>query len=96
MIKVNRDVCIECMTCVTICPFTVLEESEKGIRPIKGKICIDCMHCGAVCPTDAISYKGESAIFSDELPVIGDGFIKDLKNHVMMRGIFRKSRCRVK
>ena len=85
MIKVNRDVCIECMTCVTICPFTVLEESENGIRPIKGKICIDCMHCGAVCPTDAISYKGESAIFSDELPVIRDGFIKDLKNHVMMR-----------
>ena len=75
MIKVNRDVCIECMTCVTICPFTVLEESEKGIRPIKGKICIDCMHCGAVCPTDAISYKGQSAIYSDELPVIGDGFI---------------------
>lgn len=89
MIKVNRDVCIQCMTCVTECPFTVLEESEEGIRNIEGKRCIDCMHCGAVCPTEAITYNGEPSILSDELPVISEDFHKDLKNHILLRRSYR-------
>lgn len=89
MIEVNKDVCIECMTCLTVCPFTVLEESEGGPQKIDGKICINCMHCGAVCPTEAITYRGESSILSDELPIIGEEFAKDLKNHILERRSYR-------
>lgn len=89
MIKVNRDVCIECMTCVTVCPFTVLEESAEGIRKIKGKTCLGCMHCAAVCPTEAVTYDGEPAILNDELPVIRDDFHHDLKNHILKRRSYR-------
>lgn len=89
MIEVNKDVCIECMTCLTVCPFTVLEEGDGGPQTIKGKICINCMHCGAACPTDAITYHGETTIFSDEMPVIGEEFIDDLENHIRKRRSYR-------
>lgn len=89
MIEVNRDICIECMTCLTVCPFTVLEEAEGGPRKIAGKTCIGCMHCGAACPTEAITYKGESTILGDELPIIGEDFFRDLKNHILMRRSYR-------
>ena len=90
MIKINRDVCIECMTCVSVCPFTVLEASDEGIGKADGKMCMACMHCGAVCPTEAITYRGEPSILSDdELPVISEGFHKDLKNHILMRRSYR-------
>lgn len=89
MIKVNRDVCIECMTCVSVCPFTVLEGSEEGVRMAEGKMCISCMHCGAVCPTEAITYNGEPSILSDEMPVISENFHEDLKNHILTRRSYR-------
>lgn len=89
MIVVNKDVCIECMTCLTVCPFTVLEESEGGPQAIKGKMCINCMHCGAACPTDAITYEGKPTILDDDMPVVGEDFVKDLKNHILMRRSYR-------
>ena len=89
MIEINRQVCIGCMTCLTVCPFTVLEETEDGPRKAAGKNCIGCLHCGAVCPTDAITYNGEPAIYGDELPVISDGFTEDLKNQILMRRSYR-------
>lgn len=89
MIEINREVCIGCMTCLTVCPFTVLEETEDGPRKAAGKNCIGCLHCGAVCPTDAITYNGESAIYGDELPIISDGFTDDLKNQILMRRSYR-------
>lgn len=89
MIEINREVCIGCMTCLTVCPFTVLEETEDGPRKAAGKNCIGCLHCGAVCPTDAITYNGEPAIYGDELPVISDGFTEDLKNQILMRRSYR-------
>lgn len=89
MIEINREVCIGCMTCLTVCPFTVLEETEDGPRKAAGKNCIGCLHCGAVCPTDAITYNGEPAIYGDELPIISDGFTEDLKNQILMRRSYR-------
>ena len=89
MIEVNKDVCIECMTCVAVCPFTVLEESDEGIRMAEGKKCMACMHCGAVCPTEAITYNGEPSILPDEMPTISDTFHKELKNHILTRRSYR-------
>lgn len=89
MIEINSEVCIGCMTCLTVCPFTVLEETDDGPRKAAGKNCIGCLHCGAVCPTDAITYNGEPAIYGDELPIISDGFTEDLKNQILMRRSYR-------
>lgn len=92
MIKVDREKCIECKACLAVCPFTVLEEVDGKPQRAKRKVCLKCMHCGAVCPTGAITYKKKPAVLADDLPVLGDGFAKDLKNHVLMRRSYRHFR----
>ncbi len=47
------------------------------------------MHCGAACPTEAISFSGKSSILMDEIPRVGEEFVKDLKNHVLRRRSYR-------
>lgn len=89
MIKVNRDVCSECMTCVAVCPFTVLEKSDEGIRMVEGKRCMACMHCGAACPAGAITYNGGSSVLPDELPAVSGTFHKELKKHILTRRSYR-------
>lgn len=89
MIKIDQDKCIGCMDCLAVCPFTVLEEVDGRPQKAKRKICLKCMHCGAVCPTGAITYKNKSAVLTGELPVIGDDFETDLKNHILMRRSYR-------
>ena len=58
MITVNRERCIQCMTRLSVCPFTVLEETDGIPKKIDGKYCMRCMHCGASCPTEAIFMMG--------------------------------------
>ena len=89
MIEISRDKCIQCMTCLTVCPFTVLEEVDGFPRKIDGKYCMRCMHCGASCPTEAITYDGKPSILSEDIPLIGDNFAKDLKNYLLRRRSYR-------
>ena len=89
MISINEDVCIECMTCVSVCPFSALEDVEGFPQLISPERCIRCMHCGAACPTEAISFSGKSSILMDEIPRVGEEFVKDLKNHVLRRRSYR-------
>lgn len=89
MIKIDENVCIECMTCLSVCPFTVLQEIDGKPQLAEGKFCLDCMHCAAICPTEAITYDEEPAILPEDLPRIGEDFAKDLKNHILMRRSYR-------
>ena len=89
MIKIDTDKCIQCMTCVTVCPFTVLEEVDGLPVKVDGKYCMRCMHCGASCPTEAITYDDKPTILSVDIPQVSDGFHKDLKNHLLRRRSYR-------
>ena len=89
MITINQDRCIECMTCVTVCPFTVIQEIDGGPQLAPGKNCIGCMHCSAVCPTEAILLHGKPAIFLEDIPKLGDDFAGDLKSHILRRRSYR-------
>ncbi|MDO4546273.1 MAG: nitroreductase family protein [Bacillota bacterium] len=89
MIKINEDRCIECLTCLSVCPFTVLEDVDGRPQLAPGKTCLKCMHCGAICPTEAITFDEKPSILSDELPVPGNDFSKDLKNHILTRRSYR-------
>lgn len=60
MITIDRDKCIGCGKCVSVCPFTVLNMSE-GKANLTDKHCLECMHCSIVCPVDAIRFNGEEA-----------------------------------
>lgn len=89
MININEEVCIECMTCVSVCPFSALEDVEGFPQLVSPARCIRCMHCGAVCPTEAISYNDRPAILMDEIPRLGEEFVDDLKSHVLRRRSYR-------
>lgn len=89
MITINEERCIQCMTCLTVCPFTVLEEVDGMPRKIDGKYCMRCMHCGASCPTEAIFYDGKPTILEDDVPPVSDSFSKDLKNYLLRRRSYR-------
>ena len=57
LIEINRDQCIGCGLCETICPTgTILLKEEKATA--SGDGCIMCGHCEAVCPEGAIHVSG--------------------------------------
>lgn len=90
MIKANKDKCIKCNKCIEICPFSVLEKKDDGFPGVvEGKICIKCMHCAATCPVDAITYDDIEAITDYQIRKQPEGFVDDLKNHVLTRRSYR-------
>lgn len=56
---VNKEKCISCGTCVSICPVGAISFGEDGKAVIdKGK-CIRCGSCQACCPVEAIDLDKE-------------------------------------
>lgn len=52
--KINKEECIACGTCVSVCPVSVISEKE-GKFEINPDECIDCGACAASCPVGAIA-----------------------------------------
>ncbi len=54
-LKLNREECIGCGLCKTVCPHQVLilEDKKAAIQDLDG--CIECGACAANCPVQAIS-----------------------------------------
>lgn len=89
MITVNKERCTGCMTCVKVCPFTVLGQQEGKPQMREGKACIKCMHCAAACPEKAISFGEGPAILDRELPKVSEHFREDLERHIVTRRSYR-------
>lgn len=89
MITIDKDKCTGCLTCLSVCPFTVLEEAEGKPRLAEGKGCLKCMHCAAACPEGAISFGEKDAIMQRALPHMTEGFSESLKDHILTRRSYR-------
>lgn len=57
--EINRNMCIECGTCVANCKFGVFEKRRKPIIKDGDGCNESCTICKMVCPMGAIKYAGE-------------------------------------
>lgn len=63
-IKINKDKCAKCGSCIKDCITYSLERDSEGFAQTKENyksLCISCKHCLAVCPTGAIDIDGVEA-----------------------------------
>jgi len=51
--EINRERCLRCGACVSVCPSLALELKEQGIRHDAGR-CTLCSVCQRMCPVSAI------------------------------------------
>jgi len=54
--KIDREKCLKCGGCVSVCPFSALELRENGIEWEREK-CKYCGLCSKVCPVGAIKVE---------------------------------------
>ncbi len=52
--KIDKEKCIGCGTCVAICPVGAISLDADGKAVIDKEKCINCGACKATCPVDAI------------------------------------------
>jgi len=52
--KINRELCDICGSCVAVCPVDAISVSEFCVTINQDK-CIECGNCQQVCPAKAIS-----------------------------------------
>lgn len=57
MAVVITDECIECGTCIEICPEEAIKEREEGGYYIDPELCAECLTCLEECPSEAIVQK---------------------------------------
>ncbi len=55
-VKINKDNCINCKSCIKVCPAEVFvsSDNETLVNHHNLKYCINCGDCKAVCPEEAI------------------------------------------
>ena len=56
-LKLDRDKCIGCGMCGTVCPHAVFTISDNKARINDIDLCMECGACAMNCPTDAITVK---------------------------------------
>jgi len=89
MITIKQQACVGCLTCVDVCPFTVLAVVDGMPKQNPQKNCINCMHCAAACPQNAILCDGAEAIIDFPVPKLPENFIDALESHLMTRRAYR-------
>jgi len=54
ILKLNKETCIGCGNCVTVCPHRIFELHENKAEIVDYNGCMECGACARNCPTEAI------------------------------------------
>ncbi len=54
-IVVDKDVCLGCGACTSICPTGAIELDGDGKADCDQDVCIECQACVGTCPVSAIT-----------------------------------------
>lgn len=54
-VTLNEEKCVNCKTCISICPMGVYGEKDNHVTVVNEGECIACMGCVAACPAEAIT-----------------------------------------
>lgn len=54
-VKVDREICVGCSMCLSVCPHAVFVLDEKKVKLQDRNGCIECGACAMNCPVGAIS-----------------------------------------
>lgn len=55
--EVQRDLCVSCLTCVRVCPWSIPKIDGSGVAVIEVETCRACGICVTECPAQAIVLK---------------------------------------
>ncbi len=89
MIKIDLEKCIGCLTCVSVCPFNVLNTKNGKPEMNNEKACIKCLHCAAACPQNAVCLDDIEGILPEELPKFPENYQEIIEGHLMSRRSYR-------
>lgn len=56
-LELDRDKCVGCGMCVTVCPHTVFAMNGPKAEMLDKDGCMECGACATNCPADAISVR---------------------------------------
>ncbi len=54
-VSINYEECVDCKTCIQICPMGVFKDEEDRVSVGAQEDCIACMGCVGACPVDAVT-----------------------------------------
>ncbi|MHA1207892.1 MAG: 4Fe-4S binding protein [Candidatus Freyarchaeota archaeon] len=71
--SVDKDKCIECGTCTTVCPYGAIKKGEEGTAEVTEALCKGCGVCASSCPARAITvfHFTDEQILAQSLAAVG-------------------------
>lgn len=57
MVYIEKELCVNCKTCLRLCPMGVFVPGEETPEVHPRRRCIQCMHCAGACPKKAIRFQ---------------------------------------
>lgn len=76
--KIDKDLCVECRKCETVCP----HDAIKNIEVIPER-CLGCSVCAKNCPVNAISMESKLINYKEVLPKLIDKGIDCIEFHAI-------------